>query len=107
MIWCPGPLPCPEEVWGSLPRIWILQAAEMRAETGISETECFLSASKVSSQGAGQGSGEGEEPASTWVSWFQSTHSDCSLGLFEEQCHLELLALNNTKFMLCWQCPFH
>lgn len=68
---------------------------------------CFLSASKVSSQEAGQGWGEGKEPASTWVSWFQSTCSDCSLGLFEEQCHLELLALSNTKFMLCWQCPFH
>lgn len=44
---------------------------------------------------------------SPWVSCFQASHSDCSLDLFAEQCHLELLALSNTKFTLCWQCPFH
>lgn len=63
MTWCPGPMHCPaeaallteEETWDSLPRLWNLQAAEMRAESDVSEIVlCFLSASKVGSQGAVQ-----------------------------------------------------
>lgn len=41
---------------GLFAQVWILQAAEMRADADVSEIAvCFLSASKVGSQGAGQG----------------------------------------------------
>lgn len=83
MIWCPGPQPWPEqaallteeETWGSLPRLWILQAAEMRAEIDISETVmCFLSASKVAVRKLSQRQGKAKSlRAPVWAGFCHLT----------------------------------